>query len=169
MAVKPQDPTEEKNGYERFLEWAAEQRPVTWVLINVGNKVDPVLMRATGGRLRMTMGGPTVLVKHTGAKSGKERVTPLAYFTQGEEVVLIASKGGAPKHPAWYHNLKAHPEVEATTDGRFEPYLAREATGEEREHLWQLATTLYSGFDDYQRRATSSTERQIPVMVLEPR
>jgi deazaflavin-dependent oxidoreductase (nitroreductase family) len=166
MSVRSIDPTEEKSSFERGLEWLAAKRPVTWFLVNIGNRVDPVLMRTTGGRLRVAPGSPTVLIRHTGAKSGKERTTPLAYFTQDDQIILIASKGGAPKHPAWYHNLKANPDVEATTDGKFEPYRAREAEGGERDHLWQLATTLYSGYDGYQERAT---ERRIPVMVLEPK
>jgi len=80
-------------------------------------------------------------------------------------VVLIASKGGAPQHPAWYHNLKAPPNVEASTHGHPDRYVAREAEGTERERLWTLATKLYSGFQDYQARAAN---RRIPVIVLEP-
>jgi F420H(2)-dependent quinone reductase len=166
MAVRPIDPNQKKGGFERTLERAARLRPITWFLINIGNRVDPVLMKATGGRLRVAPGSPTVLLTHTGAKSGKERTTPLAYFTDGDRVILIASKGGAESHPAWYHNVKANPEVEASTDGRPEPYTASEAEGDERERLWNLATTLYSGYADYQVRAPN---RRIPVIVLEPR
>ena len=164
--VPTYDPNEPKGLWMSSLSWAARQRPVTWFLVNIGNKIDPYLMRATGGRVKSTISAPTVLLTHTGAKSGKKRTTPLAYFTDGDDVVIIASKGGAESHPAWYHNLKAHPEVEASTDGNPEPYVAREADGAERDRLWDLATTLYSGYADYQRRAP---ERRIPVMVLEPR
>lgn len=111
------------------------------------------------------MTAPTVLLTHTGAKSGKRRTTPLLYFTDGEGVVLVASKGGAASHPAWYHNVKANPDVEASTDGRPVPYRAHEAVGGERERLWALATTLYSGYDDYQAKAG---DRTIPVIVLSP-
>ena len=166
MAVKPVDPNQDKGPALRAAEWIAQQRPVTWFLVNLGPKIDPPLMRLTRGHVRLAGSGPTVLVTHTGAKSGKQRTTPLAYFTDGDDVVIIASKGGAESHPAWYHNLKAHPEVEASTDGNPEPYVAREADGAERDRLWDLATTLYSGYADYQRRAP---ERRIPVMVLEPR
>ena len=169
MAVHGVDPTMSKNAVMKGAEWLAQQRPYTWFLINVGEKLDPVIMKLTGGRLRSTGPGKTVLVKQTGAKSGKERTTPLAYFTQGDQVVLIASKGGAPNHPAWYHNLKAHPDVEAASDGNFEPFRAREATGEEHDRLWELAVTYYSGYADYQRRATAASGRTIPLMVLEPR
>lgn len=169
MAVRAFNPNREKSTFDRGLEWLAERRPVTWFLINVGNRIDPILIKATKGRVRSTATGPTVLVRHTGAKSGKTRTTPIAYFTTDGAVVLIASKGGAPEHPAWYHNMNANPEVEATTDGTFEPYVAREAEGNERDDLWQLATSYYRGFDDYQRRATESSGRRIPVMVLEPK
>jgi deazaflavin-dependent oxidoreductase (nitroreductase family) len=166
MSVKPVDPNQDKGVAMRSAEWLAQQRPVTWFLVNLGPKIDPRLMKLTGGRVRLAGAGPTVLVTHTGAKSGKQRTTPLAYFTDGEGVVLVASKGGAPSHPAWYHNLKANPDVEASTDGRPGPYRAREAEGSERERLWDLATTMYSGYADYQRRAP---DRRIPVMILEPR
>ncbi len=164
--VRPQDPEQEKNLWLRTLAWAAGQRPVTWFLVNVGGKIDPVLMRMTGGRVKTTLNGPTVVLTHTGAKSGLERKTPLGYFTQGEDVVLIASRGGHKHHPPWYHNIKANPEVELWTGtaegGR---YRAREAEGAERERLWKLATTMYPGFDGYQKRAG---DRRIPVIVCSP-
>jgi len=147
------------------LEWTAQQRPYTWFLINVGRRIDPPLMRLTGGRVKTTLDGPTVLLTHTGAKSGTVRKTPLAYFTDGDDVVLISSKGGADHNPAWYYNLKANPEIELWNGGGGGPYRAREAEGDERERLWGLATTMYSGFSDYQRRAS---DRTIPVMVCSP-
>jgi deazaflavin-dependent oxidoreductase (nitroreductase family) len=136
--------------------------------LNVANKVDPYLMRATRGLIKFPNGASTVLLGHTGAKSGKRRTTPLVYFTQGDKVVLIASQTGKPRHPAWFHNLKANPEVELWAGGRGGAYRARESTGEEREHLWKLATQLYPGYDDYQRRADAAG-RRIPVVVCEPR
>lgn len=164
--VRSVDPNQTKGAADRAAEWLAQRRPVTWFLVNLGPKIDPRLMKLTGGRVRLSGSGPTVVVTHTGAKSGKRRTTPLAYFTDGEKVVLIASKGGAPSHPAWYHNLKANPEIEAWTHGEPSPYRAREAEGEERERLWDLATTMYSGYAGYQERAP---DRRIPVIVLEPR
>ena len=88
--VKPNDPNQRKGPYLRALEWTAQQRPYTWFLVNIGGKVDPVLMKISGGRLKTTLTAPTVLLTHTGAKSGKVRKTPLAYFTQGDDVVLMA-------------------------------------------------------------------------------
>ena len=148
------------------LSWAARQRPVTWFLVNVGNKIDPYLMRWSGGRLKSTFNAPTVLLTHTGAKSGKKRSTPLAYFTHGEDdVILIASRGGHRDHPSWYFNLTANPEVELWTKGGGGRYRAEEAEGKERTRLWDLATAFYPGFARYQERAGN---RRIPVMVCSP-
>ena len=147
------------------LSWAARQRPVTWFLVNVGNKIDPYLMRASGGRLKSTFNAPTVLLTHTGAKSGKRRSTPLGYFTDGDDVVLIASRGGHRNHPSWYFNVIANPEVELWTKGGGGLYRAREAKGKRREKLWELATSFYPGFARYQERAG---DRRIPVIVCSP-
>lgn len=164
--VRAVDPLQKKGPALRSAEWLAQRRPVTWFLVNLGPKIDPRLMKLTGGRVRLSGSGPTVVVTHTGAKSGKQRTTPLAYFTDGDKVVLIASKGGAPAHPAWYHNLKANPDVQAWTHGEPGAYRAREAEGEERQRLWDLAVTMYSGYAGYQERVP---DRLIPVMVLEPK
>jgi deazaflavin-dependent oxidoreductase (nitroreductase family) len=163
--VRPHDPTRPKNAFERAMVWTARRRPVTWFLINVGGKIDPVLMRISGGRLKSTLSAPTVVLTHTGARSGRERRTPLAYFTDGDDVVLIASKGGAHNNPAWYHNVKANPEVELWNGGGGGRYRAREAEGPERDRLWELTTTFNSGYAAYQERAT---ERTIPVIVCSP-
>jgi F420H(2)-dependent quinone reductase len=159
------DPMARKGPWFNFLAWSARQRPVTWFLIHVGNRIDPVMMKATGGRVRSTLNGPTVLLTHTGAKSGKKRTTPLAYFSDGDNVVLIASQGGAPKHPAWFHNVKANPDVELWTHGGGGRYRAREAEGELRDRLWHMATSFYPGYAKYQER---TPDRRIPVVVCAP-
>jgi deazaflavin-dependent oxidoreductase (nitroreductase family) len=163
--VREFDPQAPKGMLLSTLSWTARRRPVTWFLVNVGNKIDPYLMRATGGRLKTTISAPTVLLTHTGAKSGKKRSTPLAYFTDDDDVVLIASRGGHRDHPAWYHNVVANPEVELWTKGGGGRYRAREATRKERERLWALATGFYPGFARYQERAG---DRRIPVIVCSP-
>src|SRR6266852_5182365 len=165
MAVRPFDPATQRMPLKPILDRIFQTRFGTWIAIHVGQRIDPYLMRATRGRVRISFTAPTILLTHTGANSGKRRTTPLLYFTEGDKVVLIASKGGASQNPAWYHNVKAHPEVEASSDGRPERYVAREADGAERERLWKLATKLYSGYEDYQARAIN---RRIPVIVLEP-
>jgi deazaflavin-dependent oxidoreductase (nitroreductase family) len=159
------DPMAPKGLWMSLLSWTARQRPVTWFLVHVGNKIDPVLMRASGGRVRTTFNAPTVLLTHTGAKSGKKRRTPLAYFTDGAEVVLIASRGGHREHPAWFHNVTANPEVELWTNGGGGRYRAEEAQGKPRDRLWALATAYYPGFAKYQERAG---DRRIPVIVCSP-
>jgi len=163
--VREFDPQAPKGVLLSTLSWTARRRPVTWFLVNVGNKIDPYLMRATGGRLKTTVTAPTVLLTHTGAKSGKKRTTPLAYFTDDDDVVLIASRGGHRDHPAWYHNVVANSEVELWTKGGGGHYRAREATRKERERLWALATGFYPGFARYQERAG---DRRIPVIVCSP-
>jgi F420H(2)-dependent quinone reductase len=163
--VPPFDPLQPKGPWMSALSWSARQRPVTWFLVNVGNKIDPYLMRMSGGRLKSTFNSPTVLLTHTGAKSGKKRSTPLAYFTDGDDVILIASRGGHRDHPAWYFNLIANPEVELWTKGGGGRYRAREAKGKKRETLWELATGFYPGFARYQERAG---DRRIPVIACSP-
>ena len=159
------DPAMPQNALQRAGRKLAKSRFGGWMALNVANKVDPYLMRATGGRLKLPSGTPTVLLTHTGAKSGKRRTTPLVYFTDGANAILIASQTGKPRHPAWFHNLRAHPDVELWAGGRGGAYRARVAEGAERDRLWKLAAKLYPGYDEYQRRATA---RQIPVVVCEP-
>jgi deazaflavin-dependent oxidoreductase (nitroreductase family) len=160
------DPAKPRNPIQRSLRWIAKGRFGGWMALNVANKIDPYLMRASRGLIKVPSGASTVLLTHTGAKSGKTRTTPLVYFTDDGNVVLIASQTGKPKHPAWYHNLRANPDVELWARGRGGAYRAREAEGEERDRLWRLATQLYPGYDDYQRKAVG---RRIPVVVCEPR
>lgn len=161
------DPAKPRNPVQRALRRLAKGRFGGWMALNVANKVDPHLMRASRGLLKMPSGSPTVLLTHIGAKSGRERTTPLVYFTDGPNVVLIASQTGKPTHPGWFHNLSANPDIELWAGGRGGAYRARQAEGEERDRLWLRATQLYPGYDDYQRRADSAG-RRIPVVVCEP-
>jgi deazaflavin-dependent oxidoreductase (nitroreductase family) len=128
--------------------------------------IDRRLMPLTRGRLRTGLGQPMILLHCHGAKSGQPRTTPLLYTPHGEALVLVASKAGAERHPAWYHNVIAHPHVEVDLDGRRCAMRAREAQGAEREELWRLVNDNYSGYEAYQHRAAG---RRIPVILLEPR
>jgi deazaflavin-dependent oxidoreductase (nitroreductase family) len=150
---------------ERAMTAFAASRPGGWLFVNVFNRIDPLLLRVTGGRLSVAVGSPVLLLTSTGARSGQRRQTPLLYATDGNRIVLVASKAGSPRHPAWYHNVMAHPRVEVLAPRRSGRYRAREAQGEERERLWRQVNELYSGYDTYQGRAG---ERRIPVVVLEP-
>ncbi len=125
--------------------------------------------RASGGRLGQTLPGvpgKMLLLDHVGAKSGKKRTSPLLYVEDGEDVVIVASKGGFPKHPAWFHNLKSNPETTVQIGAERRRVRARVATAEERERLWPLAVQGYRGYEDYQAR---SKGREIPLVILQPR
>jgi deazaflavin-dependent oxidoreductase (nitroreductase family) len=127
------------------------------------------LYKATGGRLGHKIPGvpgKMLLLDHKGAKSGIERTSPLLYFRDGEDLVIVASKGGFPKHPAWFHNLKANPDTTVQVASHQLPVHARVAKPEERERLWAMAVKAYHGYEDY---AARSKGREIPLVVLEPR
>ena len=134
-----------------------------WMLEN-GHRA---LLKLTGGRYpRTVMGMEPVELHHVGRRSGQPRATMLtAPIHDDERVVLVASKGGHPDHPDWYKNLVAQPDVEIEMAGQRRPMRARTATGEERAELWARIVATYKGYDQYQR----STDREIPVVVLEPR
>ena len=123
--------------------------------------------RATRGVVghKVPGGPPMLLLDHVGAKSGKKRTSPLMYVEDGDDVVLVASKGGYPKNPAWFHNLKANPETTVQIGSEKRPVRARVATDEERERLWPKAVEAYGGYAGYQKR----TDRKIPLVVLERR
>jgi deazaflavin-dependent oxidoreductase (nitroreductase family) len=121
--------------------------------------------RANEGRVGDRFeGNPLLLLHHTGAKSGKSRINPLAYLSDGGRYVVFASKGGAPTNPDWYHNLKAHPTatIEVGTDTI--DVVASEATGEERERLFRIQAERVPQFAEYQKQI----KRLIPVIVLTP-
>jgi deazaflavin-dependent oxidoreductase (nitroreductase family) len=151
--------------WERLEETVARTKPGGWLAINVANPIDRRLLRWTSGRVGLFLGQPVGLLETVGARSGSPRSTPLLYMEQHGRIVLIASKAGAKRHPAWFHNLSAHPEVGFTgRDGRHGRYRAREAEGTERDDLWAQANDLYAGYEDYRQRAGG---RRIPVVVLE--
>lgn len=111
------------------------------------------------------MGGPVIRLTTIGAKTGKERPVPVFGLRDGDRWVVIASNWGREAHPAWYHNLKANPEVKVTARDQTGEYVAREATGDEREEYLNQIAELNPGLETYQKR---SGERSIPVVVLSP-
>ena len=122
--------------------------------------------RANGGKTGgMFEGMPLVLVHNVGAKSGKEYVTPLVYLADGDDVVIFASKGGAPENPGWYHNLKAEPNVSIEVGDRKFDALATEVTGDERDRLYSAQEAAQPQFSEYAEK----TDRKIPVIVLSPK
>jgi deazaflavin-dependent oxidoreductase (nitroreductase family) len=126
-----------------------------------------IVFRATGGRVGGRFGrAPILLLHHLGRKSGEHRVAPLLYMPDGDRYVIVASKGGVDRNPAWFHNITANPdtEVEVPRRGRV-PVRARTATDEERAQLWPRLLEIYPTYAGYQRR----TSRVIPLVILEPR
>ena len=108
-------------------------------------------------------GAPLLLLTTTGAKTGTERTTPLVHTRDGDSIVIIASKGGAPRHPDWYHNLSANPQVTVELPGETFRAQARAADGEERDRLYRAQADLMPNFGEY----AAKTDRLIPVVVLE--
>jgi deazaflavin-dependent oxidoreductase (nitroreductase family) len=139
------------------IQWKA------WKLIQDANTR---MYRVSGGRI----GGrydkaPVLILHHVGRKSGEKRETPLIYLQDGEDIVIVGSMGGSPKHPAWYLNVRDRPEIEVEIKGRRLPVHARAATPEERERLWPALLEMWPAWEDYGRR----TEREFPILVLTPR
>ncbi|HSC72583.1 MAG TPA: nitroreductase family deazaflavin-dependent oxidoreductase [Gaiellaceae bacterium] len=121
--------------------------------------------RETGGAVGhiWRRGAKTLLLTTKGRKTGGPTTTPLIYEQDGDDYVIVASKGGAPQHPGWYRNLAKDPNVEVQVLDSVFDARARTAIGEERERLWRLAARQWPDYDAYQQR----TEREIPVVVLE--
>lgn len=114
---------------------------------------------AIGGRM---LNSDVLLLTTKGRKTGKIWTVPLLYLPDGDDLVLVASNGGVPKHPAWYLNLQANPNVEIEIKGDKKQVLARTASAEERQRLWPLITAMYSGYAQYQ----AITDREIPLVLL---
>ena len=110
------------------------------------------------------LNSPVLLLTTTGRKTGKERVTPLLYLRNGNNFAIVASNGGAPKHPVWWLNLQNNPEAEVEIQDTRLRVRAEVTTGEEKRHLWDRLVRRYPPYRDYQRR----TDREIPVILLEP-
>lgn len=137
------------------------------------SKINVLLYRRTGGRLgskwrvgsAFPRGLPVCLLTTTGRKSGEPRISPLLFLEDGDRIILVASQGGLPKHPMWYLNLRANPEVTVQVKSRVRPMSAHVADPEERARLWPRLVDMYPDFDNYQ----AWTDRTIPVVVCNPR
>lgn len=148
--------------------------PVTAKAMKYLAKAQVAVFRLTGGRVggKWRVGAgfrkpvPTLLLEHRGRRSGRLFTTPLLYLRSGEDVVVVGSQGGLPRHPQWYFNLLVHPETRVHLKGRRGvPVTARVAEGAERAQLWPRLVELYADFAKYQ----AWTDREIPVVVLSPR
>jgi F420H(2)-dependent quinone reductase len=124
------------------------------------------LYRLTGGRFLLGPLGAsrTVLVDQVGRRSGKQRTTPLLYLADGDDVVIVASKGGSHKHPAWWLNLREMDETMIQVGGERRRVSVRQATPEEKARLWPQLVEIWSDYASYQER----TDREIPLAILSP-
>ena len=146
--------------------------PIVPKIIKLMSRANVWLYRRTNGWLGGTWrigpawphGRPLLLLTTLGRKSGRARTTPLLYLADGEHVIIVASQGGLPSHPQWYHNVLAQPDVEVQRGKRKQRMRAREATSDERAGLWPKLVAYYSDFATYQ----AWTDRLIPVVILEP-
>jgi deazaflavin-dependent oxidoreductase (nitroreductase family) len=133
-----------------------------WLSRMISWRVDPYLLRVSSGRLGTGMLIPTALLETTGARSGEPRRNGVIYFHDGERPTIVASKAGAPEHPAWFFNARANPEVKL--NGR--PYRAVIVSDEaERDRLWRLADNVFPPFESY-RRSAAQAGRTIPILQL---
>jgi deazaflavin-dependent oxidoreductase (nitroreductase family) len=134
-------------------------------MLKLFSRLHVFLYKASGGRIgRRVKAAPVLLLTTTGRKTGKRRTTPLLYGEDAGRYIVVASVGGAPKHPAWYLNLSGNGETTIQVGGRKLAVNAETALAAERARLWTLMTQLYPGYDAYQTK----TSREIPVVVLTP-
>jgi len=120
----------------------------------------------TGGKIGHDWNNTSVLILHSkGRKSGKTRKNPLIYGRDGDDYVLVASKGGAPQNPGWYENLRAHPDVAIQVRDKVIPVTARTGTAADKQRVWPMMVAQWPGYADYQ----AGTKRDIPVVLLRPR
>jgi F420H(2)-dependent quinone reductase len=140
---------------------------LAWKLNTAMTRMHVRVFQCSRGRIGGTLdGAPLLVLHHTGAKSGARRQNPVIHMTDGENLVIVASLLGSPNNPAWYHNLRAHPDdVEVDVRGGRRPVRARQATPEEAAELWPRLAETYPPFKTYLTR----TDRVFPVMILEPR
>jgi len=136
-----------------------------WFFMNIAPRVDRFLLPLSRGRWSSGLGQPVGILKIKGAKSGLIRETVLLCTPHEGNYIVVASRGGNTKHPAWYYNLRANPDIRLFINGREEAYRAYETSGPERETLWQKAVWFYPGYASYQARAGGRT---IPVFLLKP-
>jgi len=147
--------------------WTPAQERVATVVVRAMTALNVWAYRLTCGRLggRFLRGAPVCLVTTIGRKSGQRRPIALLYLERGDDVVLVASKGGMSHHPGWYHNMMANPDVDVEIGSVRRPMRARRASSAEKTALWPALVAMYRDYDDYQARTT----RDIPVMILSPR
>ena len=143
-------------------------RPVSAFMARVLHHADKFALSLSRGRWTFAglVGLPIIQLTTIGAKSGQLRTVPLVGLLDGEKIALIGTNFGKPNHPGWVHNLKANPECQVRYNRALQRYIARFTEGQERETYWQMALSYYVGYEKYKTRAR---EREIAVIVLEPK
>ena len=151
--------------YERVMGRFARTPVGDWYVKRIAPRIDPPLLRLTGGRVSSVYPTPVMLLTTKGAKSGQPRSLPLLYIADVDQLILMASDYGRTSHPAWFRNLVANPTVDVLAGKHSGRYTATEITDPaERERAWALAIDLYAGYGDYEKRAG---DRTIPLVRLE--
>ena len=154
---------------QSFIQKLASSAPGSWLLAHILRALDRFTLKVSGGRATLTnilAGVPVIWVTTTGARSGQPRTRPLLPIhdpEHPERCALIASNFGQPHFPAWYYNLKKHPQATCELKSETITFTAHEATGEEYERFWRYATNTYFGYALYRKRAG----RRVPIMVME--
>ncbi len=148
----------------------AGTRPGGWYFLTIAPRIDPLLLRISNGRWSSGFGQPVGILKIKGAKSGRIRETTLLctpYENENHDkcYIVVASRAGSPKHPAWYYNLRANPEIRLLINGQERGYVAQESADAQRDELWRRAVWFYPGYAAYEKRAGA---RAIPVFLLRP-
>jgi deazaflavin-dependent oxidoreductase (nitroreductase family) len=163
--LKHVDPTRPPGVFVRTYAALAATRFALFISRHVNWKLDPLLLRLTGGRFATTLVFPTALLETQGAHSGARRRNAIIYFHGSDRVVIAASNAGSPKNPAWYHNLRAHPDV---TFGGIPMRATVVSDPAECDRLWVLADRVFPAYANY-RRAATRANRTIPIVQLTPR
>ncbi len=143
------------------------QEKVARPIVRLASAANAWVYRLSGGRVggKFRGGAPVMLLTTIGRKSGRRRTAPLLYLRNDDDVVIVASKAGMSRHPVWFLNLEANPEVEVEIGSERTKMLARRASDPEKAGLWPKLVAMYPDYGQYQRR----TEREIPVVILSPR
>lgn len=161
-------PKPHPNFLQRALHNVSSSRVGAKTFSYIFHHIDHTALKLSRGHFTagsITTGLPVAVLTTTGAKSGQPRAVPLLMFPDGKKLILIASNWGGKKYPAWYHNLRVHPQCTVTYRGETRSFRAREASPQEYSRYWRQAVQIYKGYDEYKKRTGG---RPIPIMVLEP-
>lgn len=161
-ALRRVDPGSAPSRMTRFMSRMALTRPARFVSRHLGWKLDPILLRLTGNRIATTLVIPTAVLETQGARSGRTRRNAVIYFHDGDRAIVAASNAGAPRHPDWYHNVLAHPEV-SLGGTPMRAHVVDDPA--EQQRLWSLADRVFPGFAVY-RRDAEADGRTIPLIAL---